>query len=333
MKVEVSVIIVAYNVEKFIEKCVCSFLKQTFKNIEIIVVNDGSNDSTREILENLAKQDNRIFLLNKQNEGLSYARKDGLLKAKGKYLIFFDGDDWIEPNAIEDMYNFAEKENLDYVITNFIKDDNKNQEIMIDYKNNQNIEYEVIDKENYIDKFLSFDGIFFAVWNKLYKKEIFYLNNIEFDKKIFLGEDFYLNAQLILKINKLGKINRSYVHYIQHSNQGSAGKKLSINILDLFYVYENIKKYYQIENGVKHLDKIRKLELNFFYINFLACDFNLKNQKYLEAERLFFKNLPNVIKYNEFKDIVLKNRIRLKILSIFPNKTILKLCSRTKKKK
>lgn len=333
MKVEVSVIIAAYNVEKFIEKCVCSFLKQTFKNIEIIVVNDGSNDSTREILENLAKKDDRIFLLNKSNEGLSYARKDGLLKARGKYLIFFDGDDWIESTAIEDMYNFAEKENLDYVITNFIKDDNKNQKIMIDYKNNQNLEYEVIDKEDYIDKFFSWTNISPNVWSKLYRKEIFYLNNIEFDKKIFLGEDFYLNAQLILKINKLGKINRSYVHYIQHPNQGSLNKKLSDNILDLFHVYENIKKYYKEEKGDKYLEKIRRSELEAVFVKFLSCDFNSKNPKYLEAERLFFKNLPNVVKYNEFKDIVLKNRIRLKILSIFPNKTMLKLCSRTKKKK
>ena len=333
MKVEVSVIIAAYNVEKFIEKCVCSFLKQTFKNIEIIVVNDGSSDNTREILENLAKKDDRIVLLNKSNEGLSYARKDGLLKARGKYLIFFDGDDWIEPNAIEDMYNFAEKENLDYVITNFIKDDNKNQEIIIDYKNNQNIEYEVIDKEDYIDKFFLWTNISPAVWNKLYRKEIFYLTDIEFDKRIFLGEDLYLNAQIILKAQKIGKINKGYVHYIQHSNQGSLNKKLSTNILDLFYVYENTKKYYKEEKGDKYLEKIRCSELEAVFVKFLSCDFNSKNPKYLEAEKLFFKNLPNVVKYSEFKDIVLKNRIRLKILSIFPNKTILKLCSRTKKKK
>ncbi|MDU4936124.1 MAG: glycosyltransferase family A protein, partial [Peptostreptococcaceae bacterium] len=101
---KVSIIIAAYNIEDYINRCLNSIVNQSFKDIEIIVVNDGSTDNTINIINNFAKNDVRIKVIDKKNGGLIEARKSGLARASGEYILFLDGDDWLHIEAIEKLY-------------------------------------------------------------------------------------------------------------------------------------------------------------------------------------------------------------------------------------
>ena len=116
---KVSIIIAAYNIEDYINRCLNSIVNQSFKDIEIIVVNDGSTDNTINIINNFAKNDVRIKVIDKKNGGLIEARKSGLARASGEYILFLDGDDWLHIEAIEKLYKEAKKDNFDIVLYNF----------------------------------------------------------------------------------------------------------------------------------------------------------------------------------------------------------------------
>ena len=113
-----SIIIAAYNIETYIRRCIISIINQTLKDIEIIVVNDGSTDNTLGIIKELYKLDNRIIIVNQENKGLIEARKSGLNIAKGEYILFVDGDDWLEINTLELLYNNAKENKSDIIIYN-----------------------------------------------------------------------------------------------------------------------------------------------------------------------------------------------------------------------
>ena len=119
MDVKVSIIVPVYNVASYLDACLSSCVNQTFCDIEIIVVNDGSTDESPRIIEKYAGQDDRIKVITKENQGLIYARKSGLEAACGEYVFHLDGDDYIEVNAIELLYNKAVGSNADYVESNY----------------------------------------------------------------------------------------------------------------------------------------------------------------------------------------------------------------------
>ena len=118
---KVSIIIPVYNVEKYLKKCLDSVVNQTLKDIEIIVVNDGSPDNSQKIIDEYAKKYSQIASYTKENGGLSDARNYGIKKSKGKYLAFIDSDDFIDHDMIKKMYNKAVKENLDIVVCNSVE--------------------------------------------------------------------------------------------------------------------------------------------------------------------------------------------------------------------
>lgn len=170
MKKAVSVIVPVYNVEKFIFKTVNSILNQDYKNIKIILVDDGSPDISAKIIDELAKKDNRIVCVHKENGGVSSARNAGLKIATGEYVIFIDGDDWVEPNYVSYLLNLVEKNKCEIGMNkNNYSDDNMNS---------SDREYVVLDEKAI--EWIYLGNIFVAVWNKIYsmpflKKIIFFL--------------------------------------------------------------------------------------------------------------------------------------------------------------
>lgn len=113
--IKISIMVAAYNVEKYIERCMDSLVNQTLRDIEIIVVNDGSTDNTLKKILQYSRNDKRVIVVDKENQGLIEARKSGIEKAKGEYLLFVDGDDWIDNNTCEKLYNKAVNLDLDVV--------------------------------------------------------------------------------------------------------------------------------------------------------------------------------------------------------------------------
>ena len=118
---KVSVIIAAYNIEEYIERCIESVINQSEIEIEIIIVNDGSTDNTLNIIKKMSDLDERIIIINQKNQGLVEARKRGLKNANGKFILFLDGDDWLENNCVEELYKTAIDKNADVVLYNAYK--------------------------------------------------------------------------------------------------------------------------------------------------------------------------------------------------------------------
>ncbi len=117
----ISVVIPLYNQEKYVEKCIRSVLSQSFQNFEVIIVNDGSTDKSLSICQKYANRDSRIYILNKQNEGIAQARKDGFLRSRGKFICFHDSDDYLMANALETLYSVARDKTIDMIVGNFQK--------------------------------------------------------------------------------------------------------------------------------------------------------------------------------------------------------------------
>ena len=178
----VSVIIPAYNIEKYISRCLDSIIAQTYNNLEIIVVDDGSKDQTAEILDDYQKRDSRIIVIHKENGGVSSARNQGLDIAKGDYIGFVDGDDLIKPNMYEVLVKLLEEENADIAHCGY-------QMVFpdrVDYYYNTGRRKIQTTQEGLKD-LLSGKMIEPALYNKLYRKQLF--NNILLDEKIRMNED------------------------------------------------------------------------------------------------------------------------------------------------
>ena len=165
----VTVAIAAYNVERFLQDGIRSVLSQTYKNLEILLVDDGSTDSTPFLCDEIAKQDSRIKVIHKENGGLGSARNVGIDKAKGKYLYFFDVDDYIEPNLVEENVKIAEEKNSDLIIFGYYaRFENENTEELISLKEHD-IHCNEDLKRIYCDELLWMKhGNGFA-WNKFYR--------------------------------------------------------------------------------------------------------------------------------------------------------------------
>lgn len=179
----VSVIIPIYNVEQFLSRCLDSVINQTYKNLEIILVNDGSSDNSLEICEDYAKKDNRIKIVNKNNGGLSSARNAGLDICKGKYISFIDSDDWVSLDYIDILYENIVDNEADISIVDFITKTDSNNNSNIENKNQINcyLQPEILQKS----LFYELPSIACA---KLYKSELFKHNRF-IDGIIFEDED------------------------------------------------------------------------------------------------------------------------------------------------
>lgn len=212
----VSIIVPIYNVEKYIKTTVESLMAQNYKDIQIILVDDGSPDNSAKIIDDLSKKDNRINIIHKKNGGVSSARNEGLKVAKGDYIMFVDGDDWVEDNYVEYFVELIEKSNCDIAMNrnNFSKYNKKS-------KNNS---YEIT-AEKAIE-WIYLGKLFVAVWNKIYKSSIIKKNNIYFDETIWYGEGMLFNIDCLQYVERVAIGEKSVYHQI--SNPNSAMRKFNL---------------------------------------------------------------------------------------------------------
>ena len=312
--VKVSVIVPVYNVEKYLKKCLESLINQSLKDIEIIIVNDGSPDNSEEIILNYQKKYKNIKYLKKENGGLSDARNYGLKYATGDYISFIDSDDYIDKYMLEKMYNKALKNNLDIVICDSIEVYDEKE-----VHKKSNYHYSNNDTKNYI---ISPP----MVCIRLFKKNL--LNYLKFKKGIYY-EDLNLTPSMAKYTNKIGFIEEGLYYYVQRDNSIMKQKKFNKNLLDIFEVLEHNKKL---------LEKDYKDEVEYLYLQHLLRTASLRFLDYKESKELlkkvnttirnYYPNYKNNIYYKKssykFKLICLLSYHKLYILL----KIIKKVCDK-----
>lgn len=246
----ISIIVPVYKVEKYLKKCLDSIINQTYKNLEIIIVDDGSPDGCPNICDEYSKKDDRIKVIHQKNMGLSIARNNGIKLATGEYIGFVDSDDFIEPTMYEDLYNAIIKNNAQMSICNFNVITNKDKYKRNDYPENKTYDKMEILKEILLDK-----NIQSYAWNKLYKKELFDAIQYPAGKKYEdIGTTFYL-AEKCDKIQLIGKAEYNYIN----RNDSIVFNFDEQTILDYT---EIIMERYEYVNEKYH--SLRKY--NFFYL-------------------------------------------------------------------
>lgn len=212
----VSIIIPIYNVELYLKKCVQSVIDQTYNNLEILLVDDGSKDTSGLICDELKELDSRIKVFHKKNGGLADARNYGINNANGKYLYFLDSDDYIKNTTIEDLYNSIKQSNADVSVGKFIYVDDE-KEIFT-----QNLTSKFYDNENIQTKQFLYDAIFapsfmVSAVNKLYKKELIDSFNHRFEHNhLIFAEDYLFNMKLLCKLKKIVINEESIYYYYQN---------------------------------------------------------------------------------------------------------------------
>ena len=248
---KVSVIVPVYNVEKYVEKCLDTLVNQTLEDIEIIVVNDGSNDNSKDIIEKFIKKyPKKIVYLEKENGGLSDARNYGIPHATGKYIAFLDSDDYAELNTYKDMYELAEAENSDMVECDFVWEfpDKSINDIGAIY----NGKHEMIEKARVV------------AWNKLIKKEILEKNKIKFPKG-YRYEDIEFTYKLVPYLERISFLKKTCIHYMQRDN--SISNTQNEKTKEIINVFEDVFKYYK-EKGI--FEEYFQ-ELEYTYTRVLLC--------------------------------------------------------------
>ncbi len=297
-EIKVSVIIPVYNVEKYIRQCLESIINQTLKEIEIIIVNDGTRDNSMKIVEEYIL-DERIRVINKENGGLSSARNTGILAAQGKYICFIDSDDFIEKSMLEELYNIIEEKNFDVVDSDIFLYDDKSYEI----KERKNKEYLKIEKGLTL-----WEKYNVEVWNKIYRKSFLLDNNIFFEEGI-IHEDDLFSIKILSSTNKIGHINRSFYYYrINRLGSIMTNIDLEKKLYSLKIITIRIKEF---QKALQY-DSFSFLMLSILEMQYLikVCNINKENIKRSEIQELEYNIKNNWKNLEDFEKDILKNFLR-----------------------
>lgn len=212
----ISVIVPVYNAEKNLSKCVNSILEQTYDNIEIILVNDGSKDNSLELCNEYKTKHSNVYVVDKANEGAGEARNAGLKIATGEYVMFIDSDDWIEPEMFSFLVSLmATESDIDTSICNYyiegVNGESRVKSVLMDIPEKFWITKDVSKCISILDD----TGKFNYLWNRLYKKSIIDENKICFEKQFVTGEDLDFNLKYFRHVHKCAISNKPMYHYIK----------------------------------------------------------------------------------------------------------------------
>lgn len=300
-KCKLSIIVPVYGVEKYIDKCLNSLVKQSLKEIEVIVVNDGTKDNSQKIVDKYVKKyPDKIKSYIKENGGQGSARNYGLKKASGEYIGYVDSDDFVEKDMYKKLYNKAKENNYDIVVCG-------NYNVSEDYQNKN------------IDAFINnyntdLENIFFgkmAVWNKIYKRDILIKNKLEFKEKVWY-EDLAFTLKAIMNSNTFAFIDEPLYDYLirEGSTMNNSNVQRNLEILDAF---NDILSYIQHNKKEEYFSKIEFLAIDHIYISAIVrvlkaeADDKVKRETINKLIDYMNKKFPNY-KNNKYINTLSKNR-------------------------
>lgn len=237
----ISIIVPIYNVEQYLSKCVDSVLSQSYKDMEIILVDDGSTDNCPSLCDEYAKKDNRITVIHKKNGGLSDARNAGMKKAHGEWIFFLDSDDWINDKALETLYFFAVEKDCDIVQGNFYYA--YNDHLLYRCESREEQSKHILNRNEAMKELIINQRVKNFAWGKLYKSS--FIKTIDFPVGRFY-EDSYWQHLIFHKIDKYGIVDVPIYFYRQREDSISGKPTDRYNDLIEGYRYrlEFIEKYY-----------------------------------------------------------------------------------------
>ncbi len=280
---KVSIVVPIYNVENYLRRCLDSLVNQTFQDMEILCVNDGSPDNSQDIIDEFAQRYPDIILpFKKKNGGLSDARNYGIKRARAEYITFVDSDDWVDVDWIEKLYARAQEESADIVVGD-VKRADDHREYLISYANFITKQLQVLDLQN--------------AWNKLYKKSLFLDNNIVFPVGLWF-EDLATIPKLIVLADRITHVNGTCYYY--YWRPGSITTTLNIDRLnDYITVVEILYEFFEKQGVLKDYEQ----EIQFIYIRELLLFYLFKyaNCRGLRATSKELNRLESIIR-NRFPD-------------------------------
>ena len=275
--VDISIIVPIYNAEKYLSRCLDSLLNQTKKELEFILINDGSSDNSEKIVKRY--HDDRIKYYKNKNQGIGKTRNFGIDKANGKYLMFCDSDDYLEENTCELLFNKAINDDLDLVVCDFYReqeDGQKRAEKIISFENTTLKEKPILLKE-----------INASPWNKIYSTSLIKNNNIRFNETLKY-EDTPFVFIVLDKAKKIGKIDEYLNHYIIHNNSETTIRDK--RCFDIFAIIDIIRDYFKDKKYVQEaLDK---------WIVWIITNFTIQ-QKYQSNKKLAYDFIDRAFSYLE----------------------------------
>lgn len=303
---KISVIVPIYNMEKYLKKCLDSIVGQSYKNLEIILINDGSTDNCGKICTSYQKMDGRIKVINKKNEGVSLARNAGLKIATGKYLGFVDSDDWLESTMYESLvkalvYNKCEISIGGYYLA-------KNKKII---KTFSFTDKKVLEKNTALKYLIGDEVIKSYLCNKLFRKELF--TKLEFSKTTKF-EDFQIMHKLFYKASKIAFVSKPLYYYLYRDNSRSNSNCLRSR---LEFVKVNFERFYFIKKKcpkllLKEVSRLIYVSLGIFYHTNLK---DWQKDELVKLRRLIYED-ATINKYS--KDIPLQLRLLYNLFKYYP---------------
>lgn len=312
----VSIIVPIFKVEKYLKRCIDSILNQTYRNIEIILIDDGSPDNCGKIADEYALKDKRIKVIHQKNMGLSEARNRGIEISKGEYIGFVDSDDYIEPTMFQDLYNAIIDNDADISICNFYVISNKRKVAKNNFKRRNFNKIEAL-KGVLLDK-----DIQSYAWNKLYKRELF--ENIKYPigkKYEDIGTTFYLFE----KSNKIAYIEKPEYNYLNREDSivFNYNEQTIMDYTDII-----IERYKYVDNKYEQLKKY-----NFYYLaKTLITAFNdaeslnkINNSLMKKIEELYSIVKKDIQKYGLVDNDLFSNEQKIEINKLLKNEEIKKL--------
>lgn len=319
-RVLVSIIIPVYNLERYIEKCIKSVQEQTCNNLEIIVIDDGSSDSSVMLVKNLAEVDSRIKLIKQSNQGVAQARNHGLKIAQGKYIVFVDGDDWLDIDCIKRTVELAESNELDMVCWPYLKEFSDRSVPVYLFEDSEKVWHQDSIKilyrrfiGNYKEELACPEKLdsLCTVWGKLYNRDL--VKDIIFYGKNTIGstaEDVLFNIMALSNMKKAAYVSDVFYHYRKDNEQSLT------HGYDFDLITKREKYYELIEQQLSKItDDIGYKEAlsNRIALSFIGIGLNLVDDKALSiVEKL--RELNRIVKQKQYQDAF--KSIELKYLPI-----------------
>lgn len=306
MNEKVSIIVPIYNVEKYLERCITSIINQTYKNIEVLLIDDCATDKSNTIAKEFEQKDSRCkYIKREKNGGLSAARNTGVENATGEYLSFVDSDDWISENFILNLLSKAKEQDADITVCDYIMIDDNGKKTKANTLENLNDNSSIEDKIAYLRN---------HVVTKLFKREFFIKQNLRFPEEIKRAAEMGLSIPMLTRTNKIAILDEALYFYYQRSNSLSNNRKPER--IDLSFYSRSFENVIKNSKGLypKEIEYHAILEM-IYGKTMLMIRHRYSNKEIKKHLKEFDKKFPNWRKNKYIKHMVFLKKVFVKIAS------------------